>query len=276
MVFAIYFGYVLHLVGGLSSEAFGGSLTWIIGLRIGTQIGPGTHFSMLEFLSAELDALQRLFTPLMTFGAAAWLIILVVERIKGRHKGEHFDRLILALLMYGATYILIFRQPAYLHDYMVYYMAPAVAYGGVVAARYVIESCLAPKRWVRGIAVVILGYVFLFAGLPKFFELHRNPPRDDWIDLGKYLAQHTDPDEAVIVSWRDGQIYTEYYSDREILRNVTTVGQFQRALERAHNKVVVCMDYAEPRASEELVESCWGATSICLLGSTTGASLLMF
>ena len=253
-VFVALLGYSLMLVGGGSGSAFGGPIGSILKLRIGSVAAPGKYFTFVEFLSRELAALENLFTPVVTYAVAAWLLILVVERIKGRRQRDHFDWLVLCFLAYGVLYLLVFKQQAYHHDYLLYYTAPAFAYASVLATCHLIGLCLAPRRGVKVAAVVLLGYLFLAAGLPEFFELHSNPPRDDWIDLGKYLKRHIDPDEAVILSWRDGDLYTEYYSDREILRGVTTLDQFQSALNESRNEVVVYMDTPRARASAELSE----------------------
>ncbi len=253
-VFVALLGCSLTLVGGRSGSAFGGPIGSILKLRIGSVAAPGKYFTFVEFLGRELTALDKLFTPVVSYAAAAWLVILVVERIRGRRQREHFDWLVLCFLAFGISYLLVFKQQAYHHDYLLYYTAPAFAYASVLVTRHLIGLCLAPKRWVKVAAVVLLGYLFLVAGLSEFFELHSNPPRSDWIDLGKYLRRHIDSDEAVILSFRDGDLYTEYYSDREILRGVTTLDEFQEALDASRNEVVVYMDTAKARASAELSE----------------------
>ncbi|MCD6326005.1 hypothetical protein J7M28_00415 [bacterium] len=253
VVFAILMANILAVAGGLSANTFGGSMRWILQLRLGTQVNVGEYFTFLEFLSREFLALKELFTPIAVYGAGAWLVLLIIGRLRGARRREHFDWLVLSFLFYGVVYLLIFRQPAYLHNYMVYYMGPAVAFAAVIAARELILLCLAPKRWVKVAAAVLLGYLFLVAGAFEFFKLHENPTRCDWIDLGKYLRHYTDSGEAVILSWQGGNLYTEFYSDREIMRGITTVEQFQGALAEARNEVVVYMDTAKPAASAQLL-----------------------
>jgi hypothetical protein len=252
--FVALLAYFITAVSGGTSSAFGGSISAIFKLRIGSIAAPGEYFTFVEFLGRELFFLTKLFTPLVIYAAAVWLVILVVERLRGRREREHFDWLVLCLFAYGALHVLVFKQQAYHHDYLLYYMAPALVYASVLAVHRLIDLCLAQKRWVKVAAVVSLGYLYLAAGLPAFSELHSNPPGNDWIDLGKFLGGHIASDEAVILSFRDGDLYTEYYSDREILRGVTTVNQFEEALNSARNEVVVYMDTADARASAELSE----------------------
>jgi len=251
-VFIALLGYSLALVGDGSGSAIGGPISAIFMLRIGSVAGPDKYFTFVEFLGRELAALDNLFTPIVTYAAVAWLLIVVVERARGRRQREHFDWLLLCFLAYGVLYLLVFKQQAYHHDYLLYYTAPVFAYASVLATRHLIGICLAPKLWVKVVAVVLLSYLFLATGLPRFVELHSNPPCDSWVELGKYLRRHIDSDEAIIVSWREGDLYTEYYSDREITRGVVTLDQFQSALNESRNEAVVYMDTANTRASEEL------------------------
>lgn len=254
LVFGIVLGYAAWLAGGITAPAYGGSLAGIFKIRIGRLIAPGRSFSFGDFLVAEGSAIVRLFTPVLAYGAVAWLIMLVVGVIRARRGRDDFDWLILSLFVYAGSYMLIFQQPTYLHDYLVYYMAPAMVFASVRAFSDLFELCLTRRRWVRMAATVILAWAFLSAGLDEFFRLHRNPSHDDWIDLGHFLAEQLAPDEAVILSWHTGDDYTEYYSDREIIRDVTEVAAFRAALSQARNRVVAYIDLVPAQASRPLIE----------------------
>ncbi|MBN1593948.1 MAG: glycosyltransferase family 39 protein [Candidatus Coatesbacteria bacterium] len=250
--FVILVSYAARVVEG-GASGVGGSLDWIIKLRLSSVIGVGKTFTFLQFLKAEYDAMTDLFTPIMVYAAGIWLMLLIVGRIRGKRGATHFDWLILSLFLYAIIYLFVFRQPAYLHSYMVYYMAPAVAFAAVSAWREILRLRFHGRNWAMPVLAVLPIYVFLSSSIPAFLDLHRNPQDMDIVSFGRILRDYIASDEAVMLTWTDGEGFDEYYSDRELLRRVRTIDEYNSALKRAQNRVVLFMDTAKPQASPELI-----------------------
>lgn len=169
-------------------------------------------FTLTQFVETNWEHLVRHTTEAVV--TLALLGVLVLRRF-GNRKGNAF---LLALLLGGLGYLLVFRNAAYIHDYYKLVLVPAIAVSAAMAWIYLPRLLPGPHVLYR---VALLGVVLWASvdGVTQFQRLHSTgmkPYMQAVIDL---VRDNTEQDDRIYtnsrVTW-DFVLPIQYYAFRNI------------------------------------------------------------
>jgi len=198
----------------------------------------GNSFTLLEWIQTIGSFLWRLYTPPILLAVAVWLgRSFWPRRVKPTAKADGF---VLLLMSFGLAHLIVAFQGAYQHDCLSLYLLPAFS---ICAARV---SCdlfsaagrLGISRWSERTAVcvgaVILTTWFGFISV-QYPKSRRQGPDLAYgyrpIDLGRVVHDHTQPDEACLITGEDSCTPALwFYADRPLSPFVSSVDSLREAL----------------------------------------------
>ncbi len=205
-------------------------------------------FTWAEFFQEQL-------VHLLPHATLAVMILALVGIALTIHHERGFHRMIvLALLLAGISYNLIFRSAAYVHDYYKIYLMPALAILAANAIFYLLR-----RANIRRFAHPAL--VGLFITSVPFSVIYGSRLYGDAevarfnLDLAQHIASHSAPEDTVLTNLPNHNPTVEYYAFRYVLWNVRP----ENAPDRAANSPAVYLfcPWAEPDSNlEPTVESC--------------------
>lgn len=157
----------LHLVHNavLTGNAFGGGLLDILRFRLNI-ISPTQEtfygFTIKQFIIQELNWIRAFFTNIQTLGAISFVVLAVKRQLNSK------SSLIVILLLYGVSHTLVFRNAAFIHDYMLYYLGPGMA----IATAYIVYHLIrfTSQRYKLPSFIGVAFAIILIA--VTFFERH--------------------------------------------------------------------------------------------------------
>jgi len=174
--FASYILFVL-LVGGYSQivTLYHGFLTRA-GLRIYSQFDrPGLHysFSFLQFLILELKRSLNLFTSMIFLLVIWWWVHYLFNRCKN-------DDYIIPLFIHGILSIFIFKQGAWIHDFWIYQLVPAIVLSSG-RGLLLLTDFISNHEYMFELPTFVDGFIVFFVSLVElvfvveFFHISHNP-----------------------------------------------------------------------------------------------------
>lgn len=218
----------LHLIHNfvLTGSAFGGGLARILAMRLQTltAVEEGTQLAFLKFLVHEFRWALVYFTRIQIVLLIIFIFILVLFTVLQREKiiKEKKWLLVSGLLFYGFAHALIFRNAAFIHEYMIFYAGPGIALAAVTGIG------LLQKLFIRKqipILTLLVGVLLSGWGLLERQEfvsvLQQSSMHKTGYDVGNEIKELTDPDELITTySYPYAMIYGKfllYYADRNML-----------------------------------------------------------
>src|SRR3990167_3915234 len=132
LMFCLHIAHVIWLTG----KPFGGGLIDVFLYRLNFAEQP-LGYTTFNFLKQQIRLLAVYFTRpvlLLTLATFVWMIF----QFRSRHYSKKFQLLVI-LAIFGVTHNLVFRNMAFIHDYMIIYLWPfmaiAAAFGFFVIVR---------------------------------------------------------------------------------------------------------------------------------------------
>lgn len=152
-----------------------------------------------EFLAREATRIYYFFSPL-------FLLLVPYGFLRGRKTNRRLLRLAGGLLVWGTSYVLIFNDAAFVHDYWLYFLIPGLA----------IPAAIGMKHFPRFIRIATL-FLIVFLSLYITFIQY-------YVDVGWYRNDieairfaKSAPEESVILSPYPGDyLIVNFYTDRVI------------------------------------------------------------
>ncbi len=144
--------------------------------------------------------------------------IWVFFRIKKR-KNTRVVQLLVILLVFGITHNLVFRNMAYIHDYMIIYLTPFLALSSSFVFFMILEKIKLPQNYLFFAASLLL--ILVARERITFTKtLINSSGFAEGVELGKIINQNTFSKERVLVLSPDFknyfEVFTGYYASREI------------------------------------------------------------
>lgn len=212
----------LIFIGGISALAvilyyqiiWSGAIQELINFFIWrTSSASGTRealdFSIAEYLVRISIRLLTLFTPtvlvLAIFGI--WQIL---------HQTRLSIAVIAGFLVGALSFILVFRNASFIHDYYLIYFAPAIAILGTIAILAVQQS--RQGRFVRP-AVTALILLWPMMTLAVLTFLYTGSTNEDPLRLASAINNHTMPEDIILSNRPNDGLAIELYAEREISWN---------------------------------------------------------
>ena len=144
------------------------------------------------------------------------LLGLLVLRRYGNRTG---NVLLLALLLGGLSYLLIFRNAAFIHDYYKLVLVPAIAISAALAWVYLPRLLPGPRIIYRLALLVVLGWAVSDANA-QFMSLHSSGIRPRLQEVIDLLRANTTEGETIYTNSRspwDFVLPVEYYAYRNLV-----------------------------------------------------------
>lgn len=176
-------------------------------------------YSTLNFLELQSRFLAIYFTrPVILFSIVTtiWMVIKIINK-----KITQEVQLFFILAIFGATHNLVFRNMAYIHDYMIIYLLPFLAISSAFGLFLILGRLKLAKRSLV-LSLIVLG----FAGLvllerSKFVKtLLTSEGFYEGYQLGNAISRETSSQDKVLIISPEFknhfEVFTAYYSDRNI------------------------------------------------------------
>lgn len=258
MFFIGHFLYIYFLTGKFFS---GGILeTFLSRFNIGERAAIHA-FTYREFLIKEARWLVVYFTRVQVILSSLWLLNFGWRALK-RKKIERQESFVLVLLFFGFTHVVIFRNLAFIHDYMLYYASPFFA----VSAGLLLFQLTKRLRgnFLSLIFSVLVFYFFITERIPFTKTLLATEMNNPGRRVGLLLNQLVNEKERVLVNSRDFgsffDVFVGFYADRKINYrdfNLESFKQDEVEIRRKYHYFIVVRshDYLPQELKDYLGES---------------------
>lgn len=184
-------------------------------------------FTLPEFFEVNLRHLRVYTTDGVLLLALLGLLVL---RRYGNRSG---NVLLLALLLGGLSYLLVFRNAAFIHDYYKWVLIPAVAVSAALAWVYLPRLLPGPRRVYQLALLVVAGWAVAQGGA-QFAALHRSGVRPALEAVIALVRDNTAQDAIVYTNSRspwDFVFPIEYYAYRDLVESTSLVDAEARVAE---------------------------------------------
>jgi len=170
-------------------------------------------FTLQEFLLVNAwHLLVHTTRAVLLLGLAGLLVLLRYGNRKG-------NVMLLALLLGGVTYLLVFRNAAFIHDYYKLVLIPAVAVSAGLAWVYLPRLLPGPRVLYR-LALVAVAVSAVAEGSAQFVQLHRSGVRPALQAVIDLVRAGTHEGDLVYTNSRtrwDFVLPVEYYAFRDLV-----------------------------------------------------------
>ena len=168
--------------------------------------------TMWDFYTFGYIRAKLFLTPVVCFLSVAWFGDLVIASLHGRLPKQNM--FVLALLLFGLSYNLVFRNAVYIHDYhMFFHLTPFFAIAATLGAQLIVQKILR-NRWVWVIPfVVLVGCSFGAQSISALRWLLDAPVWSHTYLVGSKVNEITGESTKVMSSF-EPDIRMLFYSDR--------------------------------------------------------------
>jgi len=206
-----------------TGSPFGGGLGEILKFRLNI-LNREQHqfygFTPRQFLKQEALWTTVFFTRVQVLLTSMYLVLWVLKKeAKQNHSG-----LVLLLLLYGFTHMSIFRNAAYIHDYLIFYLAPGIALAATGAIREIsnqVRKLLPTTARIIPQAIPALLVIASFWERHRFYEALENSSMHEIGKLvGEELKTITKPTDTIASPTGEFALifsrFATFYADRSI------------------------------------------------------------
>lgn len=175
------------------------------------------QFNFKDYLLQEARMMVIYFTRITAIFSLIFLLLLF--NCFRKKKLTSRDSYLLILLVYGFLHIFIFRNLAFIHDYMIYYALPFMALSASLGLWWFLDR-IARRKINKIFFTVFIFLLFATERIPFTFALLNTNMNKIGYDLGKILQQKTQPEDKIFVASGEFgyyfEVFTRFYSDRNI------------------------------------------------------------
>lgn len=175
-------------------------------------------FGLIEFLTTEARYGVIYFTRILLILSLIWTGIFLSKII--RKKIQSQDWLLSILLIYPLSFLLIFRQLAFIHDYKLYHFLPFIALSSAYIFKKILQLFV-PRYLILSYILLVITISSIFTERLDFLNsLLKSNASMDGYQLGILLKRLSKIDQRVLVlSGQFGAhfgVFTNYYANRII------------------------------------------------------------
>lgn len=211
-------------------------------------------FSPKQFIETEARYIVIYFTRILVILSGLWFIRLLMLIKK---KADNQEITLIFLFLYGAVFILVFRNLAFIHDYKLYLLLPFISLSSAITVDVLINKLINPKIIKNIIIIIVLLGVFL-ERRDYLKSLITSSFDKAGYDLGKIINVKVLPREKVLISSVEFDSFyghfMRYYANREITVKDLTLIEFQREKENYQSKYRYII-FIDNRPADESLKS---------------------
>ncbi len=206
----------------LTGDFLGGGLVKAFLFRLNLGQRAATYpFTLGQFFKKEILWSSIFFTKTLIFLSLFWVGTTAFAILKSK-KTSFNQSITFALLAYGFIHPLIFRNAAFLHDYMLYYLLPFLALSGASGLQSIIGfvSKLFNSQVIKNFSAIVFLTVSLIIATEKlrFVDaLQRSNSHLQGYLLGKIIKKETSSEEKILTvskKLKDYEdVFINFYSD---------------------------------------------------------------
>jgi hypothetical protein len=178
-------------------------------------------FTVFEFLKKETLWSSVFFTKTLIFLSLFYLIKTTFDILKSK-KILLNQSIILVFLAFGLIHPLVFRNAAYLHDYMLYYLLPFFALSGALGLNLIVDFIfhffgLPESKKPLSIIFMVIAIIIATEKFKFVDALQKSNQHLEGYHLGKILENEIKNDEKILVvskKFKDYEdVFVNFYSD---------------------------------------------------------------
>jgi 4-amino-4-deoxy-L-arabinose transferase-like glycosyltransferase len=213
LIVSIHLIFLNHFIGVRGLQNFLGS--GISRLNIRSATTEIINFSLKQFVVTEAHFAVIYFTRILLGFAAIWWFIMILFRKNQLSRSTASGILLLGLP--ALSFLIVFNQLAYIHDYKLYLLLPMVTLSAAACVNVIINK-LSPllqmkfsslqTTWVTGILFGLLVSLLFIERLPYLSTLLATNFNTPGYELGLIIKNNTSVNEATYID--SGQFYAFY------------------------------------------------------------------
>lgn len=232
----LIFGLHLIHIGFLTGELFGGGLVDALLFRLNVIQKP-QNFTLPVFVNQEIHLLFIYFTKT----ALVFSLVSVLWKLKRREVNTQ-AQISIILGIFGITHIAVFQNMAYIHDYMIIYLAPFVA---LSASAGLIETAtfLKLKPFLIFLSAILIVGVVFFERREYLSTLYKSNSFYTGYLIGSVINKNTNFSEKSLVLSQEisryFDVFVAYYADREVLYALKSGSEVAEDIEKSEYKMYV-------------------------------------
>lgn len=201
-------------------------------------------YSLSKFVSTEARYLVVYYTRLLLFLSSIW----IVKNIINFRKINSSDKSLSILFVYGAFFVLVFNNLAFIHDYKLYLLLPFIA---ISAAQIIhtafskinssIENYFVRKNliYIKIIFLAILIFLISFERVSFLRSILQSSFDKPGYELGKYIFSKTNPSDKILINSREYdsfyRVFVLYYANRKVDAEDLTMDYFIKNIPKYNN-----------------------------------------
>ena len=199
------------LTGRLASVAGGDRGAWV--------------FTLPEFYRLEFERIRTLFTATLMLLSVVWTAFMAWDVWRRRNWERH--GFVAMLGGFGMTYVALFHQYAYQHEFAAYFLTPFFCIASAWAIVLLIERFLY-GRWHILAALTLIVLVAFFGEATTTLRSLYSPREAGFVEVARYLNGSV-PDGGKILSVVGDDIrgQWQFYLDRPVRADVTDLPLFE-------------------------------------------------
>jgi len=207
-------------------------------------------FTPAEWYRLEFQRIRELYTPTLMLLSVAWVAFAIWDAVHRRDLERH--SFIAMLAGFGVTYLVLFPQNAYQHDFVAYYLTPFFCIAAAWAVVLLIERFLY-GRWhiLAALALVVL-YAFFEEAITSLRNLY-SPRNVDYVAVAQHVQGKVPENGQVMAIVEDNIVHQwQFYLDRTARYDVTELPLFEWSMEKANYDFYVLDTRLAPKLTLEL------------------------
>lgn len=213
--FIMFFVHILHTFV-LTGEFFGGGIIDTLLFRLNISQKP-LDYTVIKFIILQARLLTIYFSkPILILSLIA--VFWIAREFFSKRKVSLQGQLLIMLGAFGIIHNAVFRNMAFIHDYMIIYALPFFALSASSGFFLLLGKVNIKSIWIF-FALPLLGFILLERSEFTSALISSNGFREGYY-LGKVINQNSISGEKVLVLSHDfkesHEVFTGYYSDRVI------------------------------------------------------------
>ncbi len=207
-------------------------------------------FTPAEWYRLEFQRIRELYTPTLMLLCVAWVIFAIWDAVYKRDLERH--AFVGMLAGFGVTYLVLFPQNAYQHDFVAYYLTPFFCIASAWAVVLLIERFLYGHWHILAALALIVLYAFFEEATTSLRHLYW--PRDaDYVPVAQYINRRLPEDGQIMDIVEDNYINQWiFYIDRPARHDVTELPLFEWNMRKARYDFFVLDTRLAPKTTLEL------------------------
>ncbi len=175
-------------------------------------------FAFFKYIRQELLYLRIYYTMPVFLGSAFFILLTLFNIFKKQRRLNSEQLFIYALFIYGAIQLVLFSQLSFIHDYMIYYLAPFMS----LSFAYIATKMIDPFKKSLICPILLIGiFYFIFVSQLKFTKaLIATDTNKRGFLVGQLINKESPSGSLSYItsnSYKEFQeVFIGYYSDRNV------------------------------------------------------------